>query len=143
MAPGHARQTEKRGAKARRKVENVKRVLSEDELAILIPWLPKLSETISHVLTMYLWTGLRGGDIVVIEGKEVSKEADGLWWTIPKAKTKNKSRPSATDHRAPLAGRAEKIVRRRLGLYGKGYLFPTAGSPHIPQKSVQAVVWAH
>lgn len=131
------------GRKRGGKVENVKRVLSEDELSILIPWLPKLSETISDVLTMYLWTGLRGGEIVVIEGKEVSKEADGLWWTIPKAKTKNKNRASATDHRVPLAGRAEKIVQRRLGLYGKGYLFPTADSAYIPQKSVQAVVWAH
>ena len=40
------------GRKRGGKVENVKRVLSEDELAILIPWLPKLSETISDVLTM-------------------------------------------------------------------------------------------
>ncbi|CAE6938710.1 hypothetical protein R69927_07569 [Paraburkholderia domus] len=131
------------GRKRGGKVENVKRVLSEDELAILVPWLSKLSETISDVLTMYLWTGLRGGEIVVMEGKEMSKESDGLWWTIPKAKTKNKNRASATDHRVPLAGRAEKIVQRRLGLYGKGYLFPTADSRHIPQKSVQAVVWAH
>jgi integrase len=117
------------GRKRGGKVENVKRVLSEDELAILVPWLSKLSETISDVLTMYLWTGLRGGEIVVMEGKEMSKESDGLWWTIPKAKTKNKNRTSATDHRVPLAGRAEKIVQRRLGLYGKGYLFPTADKP--------------
>ena len=131
------------GRKRGGKVENVKRVLSEDELATLVPWLSKLSETISDVLTMYLWTGLRGGEIVAMEGKEISKESDGLWWTIPKAKTKNKNRASATDQRAPLVGRVEMIVQRRLGLYGKGYLFPTADSRHIPQKSVQAVVWAH
>ncbi|MGF6836991.1 integrase [Paraburkholderia youngii] len=124
-------------------VENIKRVLSEDELATLIPWLPNLSETIADILYMYLWTGLRGGEIVLIEGREVSKEPDGLWWTIPKSKTKNKNRPNATDHRVPLAGRADEIVRGRMKLYGKGYLFPTADSPYIPQKSVQAVVWAH
>jgi integrase len=124
-------------------VENIKRALSEDELATLIPWLPNLSETIADILSMYLWTGLRGGEIVMIEGKEVSKEPDGLWWTIPKAKTKNKNRANAADHRVPLAGRAEDIVKRRLKLYGKGYLFPTADSAYIPQKSVQAVVWAH
>ena len=131
------------GRKRGGKVENIKRVLSHDELKILIPWLSHLSETISDVLTMYLWTGLRGGEIVLIEGNEVSKEPDGLWWTIPKAKTKNKNRASATDHRVPLAGRAEEIIRRRLNLYGKGYLFSTSDSPYIPQKSVQAVVWAH
>lgn len=131
------------GRKRGGKVENVKRVLSEDELKILVPWLSNFSETISDVLTMYLWTGLRGGEIVMLEGREVSKESDGLWWTIPKAKTKNKNRASATDHRVPLAGRAEEIVQRRLKLYGKGYLFPTSDSPFIPQKSVQEIVWAH
>ncbi|NML34878.1 tyrosine-type recombinase/integrase [Paraburkholderia antibiotica] len=124
-------------------VENIKRVLSEDELATLIPWLPNLSGTIADILSMYLWTGLRGGEIVLIEGKEVSNEPDGLWWTIPKAKTKNRNRANATDHRVPLAGRADEIIRRRLKLHGKGYLFPTADSPYIPQKSVQAVVWTH
>jgi len=59
---------------------------------------------------------LRGGEIVVMEGKELSKEPDGLWWTIPKAKTRNTNRASATDHRVPLAGRAEKLVQRRLEL---------------------------
>lgn len=36
MTTSHARQTKKHGAKRGAKVENVKRVLSEDELAILI-----------------------------------------------------------------------------------------------------------
>lgn len=131
------------GRKVGGELSKVKRVLTVDELRILVPWLPNLSETIADVLTMYLWTALRGGEIVLMEGRELSKEADGFWWTIPKAKTKNKNRASATDHRVPLAGRAEEIALRRLKLYGKGFLFPTADNLHIPQKSIQAVVWAH
>jgi integrase len=131
------------GRKVGGELSKVKRVLSVEELQILVPWLPNLSETIADVLTMYLWTALRGGEIVLMEGRELSKEVDGLWWTIPKAKTKNKNRASATDHRVPLSGRAAEIATRRAKLYGKGYLFPTADNPHIPQKSIQAVVWAH
>jgi integrase len=131
------------GRKVGGELSKVKRVLSVEELQILVPWLPNLSETIADVLTMYLWTALRGGEIVLMEGRELSKEVDGLWWTIPKAKTKNKNRASATDHRVPLSGRAADIATRRAKLYGKGYLFPTADNPHIPQKSIQAVVWAH
>jgi integrase len=124
-------------------IKSTTRVLSNAELIALIPWMPNLSETICDVLTLYLWTGLRGGEIVAIEGKEVSDEVDGLWWTIPKRKTKNKNRPNATDHRVPLIGRAEQIVRRRMQTYGKGYLFPTMKRGHITQKSVQAIVWSH
>jgi len=124
-------------------VKKSTRVLTADELCALIPWLPNLSQTISDILTLYLWTGLRGGEIVQMEGKELSEEPDGLWWTIPKAKTKNKNRAAATDHRVPLIGRAEDIVRQRVTEHGKRYLFPTYGSDFIPQKSVQAIVWEH
>lgn len=131
------------GRKVDGEVKNTARVLSTDELRTLVPWLPNLSETVSDILTFYLWTALRGGEIVQMEGKELSEEPDGLWWTIPKSKTKNKNRPAATDHRVPLTGRAEEIARRRLAEHGKRYLFPTNGSDFITQKSVQAIVWEH
>ncbi|AJZ61074.1 phage integrase family protein [Paraburkholderia fungorum] len=99
------------------------RVLSPKETGELIRWLPNFSELFTDVLTVYLWTGLRGGEILQMEGSEVSEEGDGLWWTCPKRKTKNRNRPQATDHRVPLIGRVEQIVRKRLERYGKGLLF--------------------
>ncbi|WP_408581572.1 integrase arm-type DNA-binding domain-containing protein [Burkholderia cenocepacia] len=38
-----------------------KRVLSADELGTLIRWLPNFSLTVADALTLYLWTGTRGG----------------------------------------------------------------------------------
>jgi integrase len=120
-----------------------KRVLSNTELATLMPWLPNFSRLVDDVLTVYLWTGLRGAEICAIEGKEVSEEPDGLWLTIPKAKTKNARRANATDMRTPLVGRAETIIRRRMGVYGKGALFPSGAGGSVSQKVIQTDVWFH
>ncbi|WP_186215867.1 tyrosine-type recombinase/integrase [Burkholderia gladioli] len=120
-----------------------KRILTDKELSILIPWLKNFSPTIADVLTMYLWTALRGGEIVAIQGKYIAQEDDGTWLIIPKVTTKNKNRSSAHDHRVPLVGRALEIIARRKEEYGDGYLFPTDIHKHIPQKSVQAIVWNH
>lgn len=119
-----------------------KRVLSRAELAALIPWLPNFAPTTHDILTLYLWTALRGAELVAIEGREVAAESDGLWWTIPKAKTKNRHVPDATDHRVPLVGRAKDIVMARKDRYGDGPLFPDAEGGHIEQKAVQTAVWA-
>lgn len=124
-----------------------KRVLSEAETGELVRWLPNFSRLIEDALTLYLWTGTRGAEIMAIEGHEVTEEPDGLWWTIPKRKTKNARHAEATDHRVPLIGRAETIVRRRAQTYGSGYLFPTvtrAGEPtHSQQKIVSERVYYH
>ncbi len=121
-----------------------KRALSEAELAKLIPWLANFSRNIEEVLTMYLWTGCRGAEICAMEAKEVAEEADGWWWTIPKAKTKNSWREEATDHRVPLVGRALSIVRRRLAVNPNGYLFPGfSKTPYLRQNSVQQRVYYH
>lgn len=119
-----------------------KRVLSPAEAGELIRWLPNFSRDIHDILTLYLWTAARGAEITVMEAGEISEEADGLWWTVPKAKTKNVKRAEATDFRVPLLGRAEEIVRRRLEAYPEGYLFPSYGkSGHWEQKSVQTRVY--
>jgi len=91
-----------------------KRVLSVEELGTLIRWLPNFSLTVADALTLYLWTGTRGGEIVAMESNEIADESDGLWWTIPKQKTKGLHNERATDLRVPLVGRAEVVVRRRL-----------------------------
>ncbi|WP_197491542.1 integrase arm-type DNA-binding domain-containing protein [Methylomonas methanica] len=52
----------------------VKRVLTEDEIGELIAWLPNFAPIIADVLTLYLWTGTRGSEIVGMSGTEISEE---------------------------------------------------------------------
>ena len=121
------------------------RALSPSETGEVIRWLPNFSRNIQDILTLYLWTGTRGAESVAMMGSEVSEEATGLWWTIPKIKTKNARHEDATDHRVPLIGRAAEVVRSRKKEYGEGYLFPSPSEnlQHIEQKAVSVGVWYH
>lgn len=112
----------------------VKRFLSDAEAGAVINWLPNFSRNVEDALTLYLWTATRGAEIGAMEGREITEEPDGLWWTVPKAKTKNARHENATDLRVPLIGRAEAIVRRRLDRYGKGWLFPAEKNGPMQQK---------
>lgn len=124
------------------KVGTAKRVLSPNELGELVVWLPNFSRLVEDALTLYLWSGTRGAEIMAMMGSEVIDEPTGLVWTIPKAKTKNARHENAMDLRVPLIGRAEKIVRRRLAAHGKGYLFPSEVGPgHSQQKMVSESVF--
>lgn len=123
-----------------------KRVLSENEIATLLAWLPNFhSQDISDILTMYLWTGTRGAEIVAIEAHEITLEGQTWWWTAPKEKTKNERYDDATDLRVPLVGRAEEIILRRLKRFPKGFLFPSkrAQTGHFSQMSVGDAVNYH
>lgn len=126
-------------------VGTMKRHLSNAELHDLLAWLPNFSRTVADVLTLYCWTCTRGSEICAMEAKEITEESDGLWWTIPKAKTKNARHENATDLRVPLVGRAVQIVRRRLPLAKNGFLFPSQGGKldHVEQKTIQTAVWYH
>ena len=130
-----------------RQGENVgtaKRTLSEAELAEVLRFLPNFSRLVEEVLTLYLWTLLRGSELLSMQGRQLTQEPDGLWWTIPKSLTKNIHRERATDHRVPLVGRAEVIVRRRWAIAGDGYLFPSRGrSGYVEQKVIGHAVWYH
>lgn len=125
-----------------------KRVLNEKEIGTLANWLPNFSRTVADVVTLYLWTGTRGAEIVSMEKSELTDEPTGLWWTIPKEKTKNAKRDSATDLRVPLIGRAKAVVQRRRET-AERYLFASAvraadGSEiPIEQKAVQSGVYHH
>lgn len=128
------------------RVGTSKRVLRPEELGTLIRWLPNFTALIEDALTLYLWTGTRGAEIVGMTGGEVHREADGIWWwTIPKAKTKNARHEDATDLRVPLFGRALNVVLRRKERFGDGNLFPSKtkdGKPtHTQQKAVGVAVW--
>ncbi len=124
----------------------VKRVLSEEEVGRLIRWLPNFTALVEDVLTMYLWTATRGGEICTMRGDEVTRDSDGTWWwTIPKEKTKNAQHPGATDLRVPLFGRALNVVLRRKERYGDSFLFPAKTKELKPteQKTVQVAVYYH
>ncbi|WP_185731705.1 tyrosine-type recombinase/integrase [Burkholderia contaminans] len=118
-----------------------KRVLSASELIELFRWFPRCSDLLHDTLTLYLWTGTRGGEICSMEGAEISEESDGWWWTIPKAKTKNHNVDSATDMRVPLVGRAKEIVLARVLRFGDGYLFPNKKGEATNQLIVQTAVY--
>lgn len=121
-----------------------KRVLSERELGELVNWLPNFSKTIADALTLYLWTGTRGAEIMGMEKGEISEEPTGLWWTIPKEKTKNARRENATDLRVPLIGRAKAVVLRRCD-QADSFIF-SADVDHarpMEQKVIQGGVYHH
>lgn len=120
-----------------------KRTLSDEELGILLRWLPNFSLTVADGIQLYLWTGTRGSEIVSMETAEIAEESDGLWWTIPKHKTKNSRWESATDLRVPLVGRAESIVRRRLEQAANGFVFPASTGKHADQTVIQHGIYYH
>lgn len=126
-------------------IGTAKRFLSEQEIEELLRWLPNLSQLLQDTLTLYLWTCCRGAEIVSMEGTEIRNEQTGLWWVIPKAKTKNARHENAADLRVPLFGRALAIVMRRKDRYGDGYLFPKRGNlkEHIEQKTIQSSLFAY
>lgn len=121
----------------------VKRVLSEAELAKLLPWLPNFPRDVDDALTLSLWTGCRGAEVVAMQASELTDEADGLWWTLPAAKRKTRRSADASDLRVPLVGRAEAVVRRRLEAAEGDWLFPGRVADHIAQKVLGVAVWTH
>lgn len=124
-------------------VGTTKRHLSATELSVLIPWWPNFSRTVEDALTLYLWTGTRGAEILAMERSEIAEEVDGIWWTIPKRKTKNARFQAATDLRVPLVGRALATVQRRMRQENQQYLFTSPRNPSTPieQKVVGIAVW--
>jgi len=104
-------------------IGTTKRVLSDAEVRDLLHWLPNFSPLVADALTLYLWTASRGVEIVAMTRQEITQEADGWWWTVPKAKTKNARHENATDLRVPLVGQALAIVQRRMSEHDD-WLFP-------------------
>lgn len=127
-------------------IGTAKRALSADEAGKLIRWLPNFTRLIEDALTLYLWTGVRGAEILRAEGREIKIEDDGVWWwVIPKEKTKNARHENATDLRVPLFGRAQAVLLRRKDMYGDGLLFPAKTRDgriiSVEQKTIQSQVW--
>jgi integrase len=123
----------------------VKRVLSPEEVGTVLRALPHMSRLPAELITLYLWTGCRGAELVQMEGVEISEDGAGvLWWLLPRAKVKMRNHELATDVWVPLLGRAREIVLARKDVNGAGHLFPTRGEGrHVDQKVVGVAVWSH
>lgn len=119
-----------------------KRVLSDAEIRqLVVEDFALLSQTVRDVLTLYLWTAARGAEIVQIHASQITQEADGWWWTVPKALQKNAKRENAMDLRVPLMGRALDVVLRRLQASPTGRLFPSKSKEgHPTQPTIQSQV---
>ncbi len=122
-------------------IGTVKRVLSPAEVGELIRWLPNFTQLGEDALSLILWTGARGVEVTSMHADEIHEEPDGLWWVLPKIKTKNARHEAATDLRVPLVGRARAIVLRRLQARPGGYVFPSTGKyGHVEQKTIGVAV---
>jgi integrase len=98
--------------------------LTLESLGTLLPWADEHMHQLGRdVLHLYLRTGTRGAEILGMLPEHVRQEKTGLWWTIPKALTKNAHLPEATDLRIPLIGEAGRIMTRRVKDASKGVLF--------------------
>ncbi|MCS4509117.1 integrase family protein [Xylophilus ampelinus] len=119
-----------------------RRVLQQAEVATLLAWLPNMHSLGRDTTEMYLWTCTRGSEILAMRAAHVTKEADGWWWTVPKALTKNARADDATDLRVPLIGRALDIVRRRLDTIGdSGWLFEDARGEQYTQHDFSTYIY--
>ena len=110
-----------------------KRVLSDAELTTLLRVdLKRFSQQLQDFLVIQLWTCTRGAEIVQMRRDQITQEADGWWWTVPKAATKGRNRVGAADLRVPLVGRALAVVQRLEG----DWLFPSVYRSGVvgPQK---------
>jgi integrase len=102
-----------------------KRVLQDAEICELFGASMHLfSQQVQDFLTLQLWTCTRGAEIVQLRPEFVRDEGGVLWWTMPKALTKNRHIGAAVDLRVPLFGRAEAVVHRLLAGGGE-WLFPS------------------
>lgn len=103
-----------------------KRVLTEDELRLVLPWMKSQMPAMFRDITMlYLLTGLRGGEIIGLRQEYVRHESDGWWITIPASTLKMGRDLDTIDHRVPLVGEALAIIQSRMSQAREGYLFWT------------------
>lgn len=93
------------------------RVLSDGELAVLLPWLPgaDIPETLKDVMLITLFTLCRSGEACSIEHSEIS----GDTWHLPGHKTKN-----GKARLVPLHPTVVAILERRKA-NGSLYAFPS------------------
>lgn len=88
-----------------------KRVLSGDELRVLLLEDLKLFSTqVQRFLIIQLGTCTRGAEVCQMRRNQITQEASGWWWTIPKQHTKGRNIEKAYDQRVPLEGKVKDTV---------------------------------
>lgn len=118
-----------------------RRVLPPVEVATLLAWLPNMHLLGRDSVQLYLWTCARGSEILAMRPEHVATEAEVLWWTVPKAQTKNDRHALAVDLRVPLFGQALAIVQRRLASVGEsGWLFEDVRGEQYEQKDFSTYI---
>jgi integrase len=123
-----------RQAKIKLTPEKGRRVLSDNELAELLRWLPgaAYTPTQKNVIRMALWTGCRTGEIVNAEWQHISLENNT--WHLPETKT-------FVERYVQLPQQAVSFLKYHRNTTGK-YLFPSSktGLP-IQQKQLSEQAW--
>lgn len=125
-------------------VGRTRRHLRPEELRTLLPWTANMHELGRDLTVMYLWTCARGVEICGMRPEHVAIESDNeLWWTVPKALTKNAGIDDAVDLRVPLYGRARQIVERRLKAVGaSGWLFEAKDGGQYKQHTFSTYIYS-
>lgn len=125
-------------------VGRTRRHLQPDELRALLPWADNMHQLGRDLTVMYLWTGCRGVEICGMRPEHLATEPGGvLWWTVPKALTKNASVEDAVDLRVPLFGRARQIVERRLKAVAvSGWLFEGKDGGQYKQHTFSTYIYS-
>lgn len=119
-----------------------RRMLQDAEISQLLAWLPNMHELGRDATEMYLQTCARGVEILGMRPEFITREFDGVWWTVPKHLTKNSRFKHAVDLRVPLIGAALTIVERRLKAVGKsGFLFEDARGEQYTQHDFSTYIY--
>lgn len=119
-----------------------RRVLSFDEVNALLAWLPNMHQNAQDAITLYLWTAMRGGEILGARADQFTTENGILWWTVQKQFTKNARHADAVDLRVPLFGRAKQIIQRRKANVGQtGWLFEDSHGKQYTQHHLSTYVY--
>ncbi len=117
------------------------RCLSREETSALLHWFGQpraYSRTVADALELTLRTGLRSGEVVGMQTRELQERDGVLWLHIPADRMKE-----GKAHSVPLVGRASAIALSRTPKEG-GYLFPSRdGKKPVSQKSLGVEVYAH
>lgn len=119
-----------------------RRVLSVQEVALLLPWLPNMHQLGADAVVMYLWTATRGAEIFAARPGHLHEEGGVLWWTVPKALTKNARFDHAVDLRVPLFGKAREVMERRAAAVGaSGWLFEDVRGEQYTQPDFSTYIY--
>lgn len=119
-----------------------RRVLRPEEVGQLLAWLPNMHPLGRDVTVLYLWTCARGVEIVGMRPEHLQVEAGVLWWTVPRAQTKNARFAHAVDLRVPLLGLARELVQQRFASVGQsGWLFEDVRGEQYTQHDYSTYIY--